>query len=286
LQVVKFEEVFRVIQNASLGYIIIAFLFVVFNQGAQILKWHYLLKVTNTGLSFADALKSYLFGVTLGTITPGQLGELGGRALHIENNNRAFLVGLTIFDRAQMFVIMAFCGIPAVVYLLSFNLLYTFAAFFIEFICLLLVYFNTESLKIKLNGIKWKLLKKKFVQDLLGSFTFLNRTQFLISSMFSILVFFIVYFQTTILLLAFVDVNFSDALWGYSAVMFTKALLPISFGDLGVREAASILFYGKINVPIAAAFNTALLMFFINIFLPSLVGVLFIPSFNKRNILK
>jgi uncharacterized membrane protein YbhN (UPF0104 family) len=53
-------------------------------------------------------------------------------------------------------------------------------------------------------------------------------------------------------------------------------LLPVTFGDLGVREGAAVFFYGLFNVPEAAVFNTALLIFLINFLLPALSGSVYL----------
>ncbi len=65
--------------------------------------------------------------------------------------------------------------------------------------------------------------------------------------------------------------------------MFVKALLPISFGDLGVREATSIYFLSKYGIADVVAFNSSLLLFTINMIIPALVGLLFFPSLYKKN---
>jgi hypothetical protein len=58
--------------------------------------------------------------------------------------------------------------------------------------------------------------------------------------------------------------------------MFVKSLLPISIGDLGIREAGSIYFFSIYGISQAAALNASLLLFSINIFIPSILGIYFI----------
>ena len=72
-----------------------------------------------------------------------------------------------------------------------------------------------------------------------------------------------------------------------SATMLVKSLLPISIGDLGIRESAAIFFLGKIGVHESTAFNASILLFLINLLIPSLVGLVLVLKyrliFQKNN---
>jgi len=64
--------------------------------------------------------------------------------------------------------------------------------------------------------------------------------------------------------------------------MFAKTFFPaVSLGELGVREGVSVFFLGQMGVSAAPAFNAALFIFFINILMPSLIGLIFL--FKKNN---
>ena len=60
-----------------------------------------------------------------------------------------------------------------------------------------------------------------------------------------------------------------------SAVMFVKALLPITFLDFGVRENVAIFFYGLLGVGASSALAGSLMLFLWNVALPGLVGLYF-----------
>jgi uncharacterized membrane protein YbhN (UPF0104 family) len=70
---------------------------------------------------------------------------------------------------------------------------------------------------------------------------------------------------------------------GFSATMFAKSLLPISLADLGIREAASVFSFSLLGISNVAAFNAALMMFVVNILVPALVGVAFVPRIFTRS---
>jgi uncharacterized membrane protein YbhN (UPF0104 family) len=64
------------------------------------------------------------------------------------------------------------------------------------------------------------------------------------------------------------------AAFGVGLVFLAKFLIPsVTLMDLGVREGASIYFLGLLGIPDAVAFNAALVLFAINLVLPSALGV-------------
>ena len=84
--------------------------------------------------------------------------------------------------------------------------------------------------------------------------------------------------QMFCLINGFSKISLVHAFIGTSAMMFVKSLLPISIGDLGIREAGSIYFFSTYGISQAAALNASLLLFLINIFIPSILGTYFIKT--------
>ena len=59
--------------------------------------------------------------------------------------------------------------------------------------------------------------------------------------------------------------------------MFAKTIIPpVSFGELGIREGASVYFLKQVGVSAAAGFNAAIFLFIINVLLPALTGLIFL----------
>jgi uncharacterized membrane protein YbhN (UPF0104 family) len=61
-------------------------------------------------------------------------------------------------------------------------------------------------------------------------------------------------------------------------MMLAKSIFPISIADIGIREAGSVYFFALLGISSAAAFNASMVLFLINILLPSVVGLLFLPK--------
>jgi len=67
-----------------------------------------------------------------------------------------------------------------------------------------------------------------------------------------------------------------SAAYGMAAgfmTFFAQSLLPVSIGDLGIRESAAAYFFGKVGIAPHAAFDAALLLFAINMLMPSVAGL-------------
>jgi hypothetical protein len=82
---------------------------------------------------------------------------------------------------------------------------------------------------------------------------------------------------------AFSEASLAASALSVPIVLFVKSvILPISIGDLGIRESASVFFYGQMGIPAAAALNASLCIFAVNIVFPSLMGIIVLFLSNKR----
>ena len=73
--------------------------------------------------------------------------------------------------------------------------------------------------------------------------------------------------------------NLLDALIAALLVFFSKSFFPpISLGDIGVREAMAVFFFGFFGVAEQAAFNAAMFLFVINLLLPSLFSLKYLAK--------
>jgi len=70
-------------------------------------------------------------------------------------------------------------------------------------------------------------------------------------------------------------------LWAGNLIMFVKTVIPpISLGELGIREGASVFFLTKFSELPSVAFNASIFLFIINILLPALVGLILLLKKN------
>jgi uncharacterized membrane protein YbhN (UPF0104 family) len=89
--------------------------------------------------------------------------------------------------------------------------------------------------------------------------------------------------QYAILVAAFSNhYNFSDYIWAGNLMMFAKTIIPpVSLGELGIREGASVFFITMLGESASTGFNASIFLFFINVLIPSLIGMILLLKKNN-----
>lgn len=269
-------------RNARVEYLSGAVLLAGANLGVQILKWRYFVRLVNPASTTMQVVASFMFGMSMGTVTPGQIGEFGGRALGHNSLRAGTVVGLTLVDRLQMICVLGLAGVVSLPFLFHLG---TPAAVLIivpTAATLGLLFFNPQIVPILIRRLNLKILKRPSVQDFTDSVVVFRFEQLLRSLIYSVVFYLIVYVQMYLLLNAFSQVGPVDAFLGFASMMLLKALVPISLGDLGVREVSSVYFFSLRGVAHATSLSASLLLFAINVLAPSIVGLIFMPKFPSK----
>lgn len=252
------------------------------NYFLQFLKWRFLLRRRFHDVENKAVFGSLLFGSTLGLITPGRLGELG-RGLFFPNKDRMAITGLNVLDKfANQLLVFTLGGISLVVINYRIEFLKG-SSYWLVLIagCLLLI--SIWSLVLQpallskvarrlLAGFSWR----KKLLPLVNGFDSLRTGDGLVVMGYTALIYSLIVCQYHLLLHSFNGITLWQSCVAVMAMLFIKTLLPISFGDLGTREMLAIFFYGIFHVSEAAVFNVSLLIFFINVLLPALVGLYYV----------
>jgi uncharacterized protein (TIRG00374 family) len=276
-QFVSFSDVTQALLTAKPEYIAGAALLMFVNIGLQIVKWRYFVRLVDPAATNLETAASLLFGITLGAITPGQIGEFGGRALHHSSISAGTLIGLTLVDKVQMMCIMGISGVASLVILFQCGPIVGTITVVVSIFLFLFIFFKLNALHRITLRFKFGFFDRPSVQDLLSAVSIFRLRDLIASFGLSAGFYMIIYLQMFLLLNAFSSVHAADAYLGFAAMMFLKSLVPLSLGDLGIREASSVYFYALRGIANATALNASLLLFVINILLPSLLGLIFIP---------
>jgi uncharacterized protein (TIRG00374 family) len=258
-------------------YIAGAALLMFVNIGLQIMKWRYFVRLVDPAATNLETAASLLFGITLGAITPGQIGEFGGRALHHTSISAGTLIGLTLVDKVQMMCIMGISGVASVVVLFQCGPIIGAISIVVSMFLFLFIFFKLNALQRVTLRFKFSFFERPSIQDLLSAVSIFRLRDLFASFGLSAGFYIVIYLQMFLLLNAFSPVHAADAYLGFAAMMFLKSLVPVSLGDLGIREASSVYFYALRGIANTTALNASLLLFVINILLPSLLGLIFIP---------
>jgi uncharacterized protein (TIRG00374 family) len=279
--IVSFVDIHDMAQaflNARSEYIAVATLLMLINITIQILKWRYFVRLIDPATTNFEAAASLLFGIAVGSVTPGQIGEFGGRALHHKSVSAASIAGLTLVDKVQTMCIMGIGGVVSLVTIFPLNMLLRIGVSAASTLAFIAIFFGIGRSPEFIARFRFSFLRHRPIQKFLSAVSILHARDLIVSFYFSSVYYAVLCLQLYCLLNAFVPIDLWTTFLGFAALMFLKALLPISLADLGVREAGAIYFYGLLGIPNAAALNASLLLFGMNILLPSLVGSMLLPA--------
>lgn len=277
-QFVDIKGVFDAFARADLIYLLSGAILVVANIGLQIAKWRYFVRLVNPENSDIEIAASLLFGIALGTITPGQLGEFGGRALRHQSLPAGSVVGLTLVDKIQMMCVLGIGGTIGLVVPSDLPMPFGPLLIVLVSVCGFLFFFRSHVLLGAITRLTPTLAGHHLLKEFFESIAVFRRRDLMIAFLLSVAFYFVLFAQMFFFLNAFEPVSPFDAFLGFSAMMFVKSLLPISLGDLGIREGTSAYFFALCGVAKSTSVSAALLLFAINVLLPSMAGLVFIPK--------
>lgn len=276
------------LRTADPSLLAAGFLLVAANTGVHFLRWRYLLRLVSPDVSNAEVLTSLLVGFTAGFFTPAQVGEFAGRIASSPGVRRSRIVGMTLIDKAYLLAATVLTGVPSLALFVSlfypgqWNSAYSAGIILFVTAVVALASFPERSIGL-LRRLPERVRSHRFFsifgvmedgfRDLHGRVTFL----------YSLALYAVIALQFALFINAFEPVAADVSVIGSFSVYFVKAvILPVSIGDLGVRESASVFFFAKYGVSAAAAFNASLCMFLANILLPSAAGALLVLRLRGR----
>ena len=276
ISLVTWQNVIAAYQSADGTYILFGGFLLIANLGVRTLKWHIMLHSVKNRPAFWEAFGSVMLGISLGSFTPGEIGDFAGRALHIVDARKSHLVGLALLDKAQIFVVTSAAGAISLAFLLLNNLVFiipiSLSIAFLSFI----FFMRMDLLAVFGHRLNASFFQKSWVTRVLDGFTLLKQRQLFTTLLCTLCFHGILVVQMFYFIQAFGEITLFHAFIGTSAMMFVKSCLPISLGDLGVREAGSIFFFSTFGISQAAALNASLLLFVVNVLFPSICGTIFL----------
>jgi uncharacterized protein (TIRG00374 family) len=287
---VNLNEIVSAIQNADIVLLSIAFALSILNIWLQFYKWKLTSNVILQENKNSKIWLSLFYGFSAGVFTPARTGEYIGRALAYKDKSLLTVTIATFLDKLFLLIMVAFIGSLSSILFLHYyyNITYyitisLFLTVFILFYLVIMLIFNAEfwnnflfrkisnSKKFKWFFAKIKhfhLLDKKYAVKMIFA-------SFLLYSCFII--------QFAFLAAAFSNQHsFLHYIWAGNLVMFAKTIIPpVSFGELGIREGASVYFIKQFGGTASTGFNASIFLFLINLLLPSLLGLILLLKRNN-----
>ena len=287
---VNFLDIYNALVNPLRpGFIILALLLFIPNLLLQWQRWHYLLKLIKPTIYYKNSFVSLMGGMVVGFITPGRLGEVG-RPLFLWDIDRLQAAGMVFLDKFYSFVTILVGGIWGLTFIIYYQFNYRTLILYPLLTISLIITGLGLIISLYPSGIRKILYNISLIFPYRDNFkrfmtcmdNFKNKEARLFLFL-SFLMYGIYILQFCFLALAFQRMHFSTAASSAIATIFTKTLLPVSFADLGIREGAAVYFFVKFGIQKVTAFNSSILLFTINVLLPTCIGFLFLPRLGKNN---
>lgn len=279
---VKYEQIIFAIKGANISIILVVVGLGVLNVFLQYLKWKLtcteVLGVTDNSKVF----RSLFYGFSAGIITPLRIGEYFGRGIEFRDRSLVQVTVATLVDKFFPLLIVALLGsmlsllfiyiyynVSIYLILALFSLIFTF--FYILILLLINPRFWSNIFFSRINSST----KLKPFFDKLRVFRRLDRKYFVKMLVISFLFYSCFLIQYALLVSAFSNhFDILNYLWAANLIMFAKTIIPpISFGELGIREGASVYFITQMGQTASVGFNASIFLFIINLLIPALIGV-------------
>ena len=275
---VKIAAILAAFSQARIWLIFLSFLLLIPNLYFQFYKWRFLVRLIKPEASNSECAQSLFAGFTFGFITPGRFGEFG-RAFFIKDCSWLRVLGIAAIDKLFSLSMVILFGSIGLLYFIGreFSLIVVVPLTILIVIALLVVFyilFHPEVIRTFLYSINIILPFRDKIKQLMSSMEHFSRER-AIKLIWLNLGFYLVFlFQFYFIILAFEKAAIIQAFLAISATMLVKSMLPISLGDLGIRESAAIFFLGNLGLQQSTGFNSSILLFAINLLIPSIIGLI------------
>lgn len=276
------KSIYETYKKADKIYFLVAFLLLPLNLGLQFFKWKILSK-EYFGINDNNKIwLSLFYGISGGIFTPMKSGEYFARALPYKNVKVLDVILATIVDKfIPIFFAILIGGTFFIIFLknlIGFSAESAFGFIILYKIIVLVPLFlllGSSSISQKMR--KW-LKTKRYFENIINRVAFVKMLSS--KTLLKIIVISLLYHltfttQMSILLMAFSgESNFIMFFFIANLIIFAQIVIPpIALGEVGVREGAAVYFLQNLGFIGAVGFNAAISLFFINLLIPSIIGL-------------
>lgn len=268
------------------------------NWGTEAAKWKFLIDRIEK-ISFLQAIKAVLAGITISTFTPNRIGEYFGRAFILKKAHPVDAIILTIVGSMSQLLVTFLAGTTALLFLLpqlaseSRN----WPGFLLPGLVVLSILINAAFILIFLNVRAIRPLARYFLKrhwrkfyryiSILGHIRPYELVKVLLLSLLRYSVFFTQFYLS--LRLFNVSISFQEAMMLLPVIYIALAIVPtVALTELGVRGSVAIyvistylILQGTTTENLAPAIlSAATLIWTVNLAFPAIAGTFFV--FNLR----
>jgi hypothetical protein len=284
----QYHALFLQIKQTSLSqfwWLLAVFFLLPVNWLLEAIKWKKLTSRVQK-IKFTIAIKSVLVGISTGFFTPNRVGELLGRIMFMESENRKAGFTLSIVNSLTQNLIMTMCGIPASIIYFYFTNGDSSSDNFIFLLVLtgFLVVFGLFYFALPTIGRQ--LIKSKFAKKITAYISCLSAyaTKDLIQIMLISLLRYVVFCTQFFLLLRFFNIQLE--VWqaliaiptNYLLVTFTPS---VAFSEVAVRSSYAVLIIGVFSNNVVGIALAGMGIWLINFVIPMMVGSILMVGKRK-----
>lgn len=271
---IRFQEKFD--KNSTWYGILFILLLSVLNRFLEILKWQNLVQVIRP-ITVGESTKQVLAALTAAIFTPNGLGEYGAKALFFEKDKRKKIVFLNLICNGVQMALSVIFGFVGLLYFnYYFNIISLKTLATILSIVLAVVVFLIMIRKAAIKGYS--------IEKLIQKVNKLPRSIHLKNSTLAFLRYMTFTHQYYFLFLAFdVDLPYLLLMSAITSVYFLASSLPtFQFLDFAVKGGVAVFFFGLAGVNEWIVIFITMLMWFLNIVLPVVIGSYYVLRFKPE----
>ena len=280
---------FKLIDDNIILIVIVLFLMFL-NWFLEALKWRYMISKIEK-VSIYTSLKAVFAGITVSSFTPNRVGEYGGRVFYLEKADRLKGVIITfIGSMSQLLITILFGSISFIILsellfeskilfsaISKFKLL-VFLLLFLLNVFIFYFFYNVSTFISFFNLNKYINRFKQYIQ----TFTIYNSSELTNILLFSFSRYIVFSIQFLILLNVFeIDSSTFHSMLSVMLIFLFVSIIPtIVVAEIGVRGSVAIYVFSLFTINSIGVFSSTLLLWIINLVIPSLIGIYFVFNLN------
>ncbi len=261
-------EIINTFLQARLRYLVLAVFIMILKIILQTARWNYLLGTLEPKPALRTVLISLFGGFFLGAVSPARTGEFA-RGVWVPGHSRLRIASLTAVEKVFNHFVVLFFGLTALFIVLPwpFRLIPLAAVPGLAAVLL-----SMHRLKPLWERVLRLFADEETVENALAAFSVLSPNRLFVMLLYSVAVYLAYSTHFYIVMLGFCDVSLSVAIKTLPLIYFIDLLLPISLGDFGVKETASVSLLGYYGISGGAAFGASFTHNVLAFLLPGLAG--------------
>lgn len=279
----RLPKVSEVELNFQMSYFAAVLLLFPLNWFLEYLKWRNIQEQLGYPVSGKVAFHSFLSGLVSGMLTPNMQGNFIGRMFYFKRRDRVSIIGYTLLSNFSQLLVTLIFGLFAVWYLKKLPIMMPVEFILIPITLLTILAFGFYFLSFrlaskfaKISFLRWlRMLPIKGGAKFLWMNLFWSALRFLVFSL-----------QFMFMLQAFsTSVSLDILVWIWQFYFWVTLAPSMFLGKLAVRESVAVWVLGIAGCATAPVLIASFGIWLVNLFLPTIVGLIVLRIPNDSRIL-